>query len=110
MLYFIYKTYNGYTVNPARRIRQHNKELKGGAKYTTNNNVDIESNDFDKHNALCFEWMLKYPTRKKPRPKEYQGIIGRLKSLPLVLSYYKFENMNFIIKINSLYLKPFITN
>jgi structure-specific endonuclease subunit SLX1 len=107
------KTYNGYTVNPARRIRQHNKELKGGAKYTTNNNVDIEwkylliieSNDFDKHNALCFEWMIKYPTRKKPRPKEYQGILGRLKSLPLVLSYYKFENMNFIIKINSLYLK-----
>jgi len=49
--------------------------------------------------------MLKYPTRKKPRPKEYQGIIGRLKSLPLVLSYYKFENMNFIIKINCLYLK-----
>jgi structure-specific endonuclease subunit SLX1 len=105
------KTYNGYTVNPTRRIRQHNGELKGGAKYTTRNDVEwkylliIESNDFDKHNALCFEWMLKYPTRKKPKPKEFQGVLGRIKSLPLVLSYEKFENMFFKIKVNLLYLK-----
>jgi predicted GIY-YIG superfamily endonuclease len=105
------KTYNGYTVNPIRRIRQHNGELKGGAKYTTRNDVEwkylliIESNDFDKHNALCFEWMLKYPTRKKPKPREFQGVLGRIKSLPLVLTYEKFENMYFKIKINLLYLK-----
>lgn len=105
------KTYNGYTVNPLRRIRQHNSEIKGGAKYTTKSKVEwkylliIESEQFDKNNALCFEWMLKYPTRKKPKPREFQGIIGRLKSLPLVLSYEKFENMNFKIKINILYLK-----
>lgn len=105
------KTYNGYTVNPLRRIRQHNSEIKGGAKYTTRSKVEwkylliIESEQFEKNNALCFEWMLKYPTRKKPKPREFQGIIGRLKSLPLVLSYEKFENMNFKIKINILYLK-----
>jgi structure-specific endonuclease subunit SLX1 len=105
------KTYNGYTVNPLRRIRQHNSEIKGGAKYTTRSKVEwkylliIESEQFDKNNALCFEWMLKYPTRKKPKPKEFQGIMGRLKSLPLVLSYEKFENMHFKIKINILYLK-----
>jgi structure-specific endonuclease subunit SLX1 len=105
------KTYNGYTVNPLRRIRQHNSEIKGGAKYTTRSKVEwkylliIESEQFDKNNALCFEWMLKYPTRKKPKPREFQGIIGRLKSLPLVLSYEKFENMHFKIKINILYLK-----
>jgi len=105
------KTYNGYTVNPLRRIRQHNSEIKGGAKYTTKSKVEwkylliIESEQFDKNNALCFEWMLKYPTRKKPKPREFQGIAGRLKSLPLVLSYEKFENMNFKIKINILYLK-----
>jgi structure-specific endonuclease subunit SLX1 len=105
------KTYNGYTVNPLRRIRQHNSEIKGGAKYTTRSKVEwkylliIESEQFDKNNALCFEWMLKYPTRKKPKPREFQGIMGRLKSLPLVLSYEKFENMHFKIKINILYLK-----
>ena len=27
-------TYSGVTTNLARRLRQHNKEIKGGAKYT----------------------------------------------------------------------------
>jgi predicted GIY-YIG superfamily endonuclease len=105
------KTYNGYTVNTTKRLRQHNGEIKGGAKYTTNANVNwnylliIESDDFDHNIALSFEWMLKYPTRKKPRPKEFQGILGRLKSLPLVLSYEKFKYMNFKIKINLIYYK-----
>ena len=31
------KTYLGITNNIKRRIRQHNGEIKGGAKYTTNN-------------------------------------------------------------------------
>jgi predicted GIY-YIG superfamily endonuclease len=29
------KTYIGATVNLQRRLRQHNREIKGGAKYTT---------------------------------------------------------------------------
>ena len=31
------KTYIGATVNLDRRLRQHNREIKGGAKYTTRN-------------------------------------------------------------------------
>lgn len=30
-----HKTYNGYTNNPTRRLRQHNGLIQGGAKYTT---------------------------------------------------------------------------
>ena len=38
--YFLYnvsnkKNYIGITNNVTRRLRQHNKEIKGGAKYTT---------------------------------------------------------------------------
>jgi predicted GIY-YIG superfamily endonuclease len=104
------KTYNGYTVNTKKRIRQHNSEIKGGAKYTTKANVIwkylliIESTEFTKHTALCFEWMMKFPTRKKPRPKNYQGIIGRINSLPLVFSYELFNNMQFIIRTNIEYI------
>ena len=34
------KTYLGVTNNINRRIRQHNCEIKGGAKYTSNNKED----------------------------------------------------------------------
>ena len=47
--------------------------------------------------------MLKYPTRKKPKPREFQGILGRLKSIPLVLLYEKFIEMHFKIKVNHQY-------
>ena len=99
-----------HTVNTIRRIRQHNGELKGGAKYTTQQNnwkylLIIESEQFDRNSALCFEWMVKYPTRKKPRPRIYNGPLGRLTSLPFVLSYDKFKDMYFKIKINLLYFE-----
>ena len=90
-------TYNGYTVNPWRRIRQHNGELVGGAKYTTgvNSKNNKEHGDWEmcvlitgfktSGNALSCEWKIKHPTGKKTRPKKYCGIEGRIKSLNEVL-------------------------
>jgi len=40
------------------------------------------------------EWWIRYPTRKKPRPKEYCGIEGRLRGLELV----KNDNMIMWVK------------
>lgn len=94
------KTYNGYTINTSRRLRQHNGELVGGAKYTSRYNgwkflYIITSTQFTKNTALSFEWSIKYPTNKRPRPTEYSTPEGRIKSLGLVLDNPKFSELKF---------------
>ena len=102
------QTYNGYTNNLKRRIRQHNGEIKGGALFTTKFRAKgvvwqylaiIECPEFTKHTALSCEWHIRYPTCKKPRPPIYKGAEGRLKSLPLVCNHDKFNEYNFTIYI-----------
>lgn len=89
-------TYNGFTNNPFRRIRQHNGEIKGGAKYTKNKGeweIYVLLTGFvDNHNALSCEWRIKHPTNKRTRPKKYCGIDGRVKSLNEVLILDKWTN------------------
>lgn len=100
------KTYVGYTINISRRLRQHNGEIKGGAKFTTRYVKTgikwrflfvITSQQFDNHKGLSFEWSLKYPTNKRPNPKEYSDKVGRIKSIPLVLNNPKFIDMKYTI-------------
>jgi len=94
-------TYNGYTCNLTRRIRQHNSLIKGGAKCTSGRGpweyvAIITSSDesaFTKQRALSLEWHVKYPTNKRPRPKEFNGALGRLASLELVFSNPKFADI-----------------
>lgn len=72
-------TYIGATINLDKRIRQHNKEIKGGAKATSNkvNNGEIWSyicyvENFPNFNeALKFEWRWKQLSRliQKKNPK-----------------------------------------
>jgi predicted GIY-YIG superfamily endonuclease len=88
------KTYIGYTINPSRRIKQHNGELVGGAKSTKGNEWDflciITSKDekFTKKLALSIEWNLKNPLGKNKRDKKYIGVEGKLNSIILVLNRY----------------------
>lgn len=93
-------TYNGYTNNVSRRIRQHNGEIVGGAKFTSRSQwsyfVIIQSDDFDYRTALSFEWHIKYPNNKRPRPREFNGVNGRLKGLCLVLKNKKFDHLSSI--------------
>ena len=96
-------TYNGYTIDTKRRIRQHNREIRGGAKATLNYSpswiysIILTSDDerFTKIKALSIEWHIHYPTNKRPRPKIYRGIKGRIDSLPLVFNNPKFSDIHF---------------
>ena len=87
------RTYNGYTVNLNRRLRQHNGEIKGGAKAPRGRGpwsflAVITSDCWDcVSTAMQHEWSIKYPTRRRPRPKEYNGAVGRLRSLAHVFAH-----------------------
>ena len=82
-------TYNGSTNNLVRRLRQHNGEIVGGAKATRGKGPWIYIviwEGFQTHReALSCEWRIKHPTNSKKRPLQYNGIIGRIKSLNLLI-------------------------
>lgn len=87
------RTYNGYTTDPRRRLRQHNGELVGGAKATRGRGpwrflAVLTSPEWDcVSTAMKHEWSIKYPTRRRPRPKLYEGGAGRVESLSKVFQH-----------------------
>jgi predicted GIY-YIG superfamily endonuclease len=96
----INRTYNGYTVDPKKRIRQHNQEIKGGAKYTKtwgNKSWEIYallSGFPDNHNALQCEWKIKHPAQKRVRPAKYNSPEGRLIGLKEILKLDKWTSQS----------------
>ena len=86
-----YLTYNGFTNNPKKRLRQHNEEIKGGARYTHGKGGGWEiyallSGFHTNINALSCEWLIKHPSGKLgKRHKSYNSPIGRIKSLNHIL-------------------------
>ena len=60
------RTYVGATVNPDRRLRQHNGEISGGARATKGRawrRVFLIGGFADERDALRFEWRWKWLTR-----------------------------------------------
>lgn len=91
-------TYNGSTNNPKRRLRQHNEEISGGARYTHGRNGGWEiyallTGFVDHKNALSCEWRIKH-TNGKPgkRPPQHSGIVGRIVGLNEVLKLSKWTS------------------
>ena len=79
-------TYAGVSPDPVQRLRKHNGELKGGAKYTTSKgpgweHVCIVSGFQTKIQALQFEWAVKHQP-----PRNKGGIASRIKKLNEVMA------------------------
>ena len=80
------KTYVGVTNNLERRLRQHNGEIKGGAKYTSSGGpwtLAMLVGPFGTYqHALHFEWHWKHIP-----PKKLTGIKGRQVKLAALVTH-----------------------
>ncbi len=92
LCYLIYnsegRTYVGYTNNFRERIRRHNGEISGGAKYTTAHKgvngwepAAIVGGFHDKCLAMSFEWRMKRYLNSKGKLKPSSGLDARLKNI-----------------------------
>jgi len=107
-------TYNGSTNHPMRRLRQHNEEIKGGAKATHGKGGAWEIctmlSGFPNHiNALSCEWRMKCPSgRPGKREAKYQRVQGRVSSLNEILPLERWtgkcivDNCDFKFKLHIL--------
>ena len=86
---FSNSTYNGSTNNLIRRLRQHNGEIVGGAKATKGKGpwtyIAIWEGFQSHKEALSCEWRIKHPTNTRTRPHKFNGVMGRIKSLNLLI-------------------------
>ena len=85
------RSYVGYTVNFKRRIRQHNKEIIGGARSTSSCAgtwafAMLMTGFQTSNNALSCEFKLKHPDGRRRKNKKYCGIEGRILTLNEVLN------------------------
>jgi predicted GIY-YIG superfamily endonuclease len=78
-------TYVGATVNVYRRLRQHNREIQGGAKYTSGRQwrrICFVSGFPEQTSALQFEWKWKQLTKKM---KGITAVHRRLEALKSII-------------------------
>lgn len=77
-------TYAGVSPTPDKRLRQHNGEIKGGAKYTTSKGAGWEhicliGGFQDKIQSMQFEWAVKHVP-----PRDAGGVENRIKKMLIV--------------------------
>ena len=94
------RTYVGITNNSTRRLRQHNSEIKGGARYTTSQKGDgeweyyLHITNLTKSEALSLERTIKNKKGKGKKPIDKR--LDIIKSLPDIQEQivYFDENIN----------------
>ena len=95
-------TYVGFSTNLDRRLRQHNQELKGGAKATKGSHwkrICVVTGFPTHQSALQFEWKWKYLTKKtsgstavERRCKALINLLNAEKSTSTSVLYSTYEN------------------
>jgi predicted GIY-YIG superfamily endonuclease len=86
------RTYVGYTMDLKKRLRQHNGEIKGGAKSTRGRGpwkfaIVISAVGWTKEEAMSFEWHVK-------RFRKGRGLKGVEASLAIATSLPKFGHLD----------------
>lgn len=98
------RTYNGYTTNIKRRIKQHNSLLSGGAKYTKKfgnqswEYIVIISGYESKIQAMKHEWKIKHPDNKKYRNFKYNSPEGRVLGIYEIIKRDGQGNLKIMVK------------
>jgi len=96
------KTYIGITNNPEKRIRMHNKEIKGGSKYTIFNKEDGKWDyygfilNLTKSMALSIEKKIHIHSKKSIGKTPLDKRLNYIKKL-LDQDEYKLNGIEFII-------------
>jgi predicted GIY-YIG superfamily endonuclease len=110
------KTYVGSTVNLTRRFRQHNGQIKGGARYTRGGTwipyIVLYDMTHTKSSALSYEWHLKHSSRKILGSSKFRRKCGLEKFISLKLDINSMGNYTHILFINSAYksITPLLTS
>lgn len=95
------KYYIGYTINLKRRLKQHNRELKGGAKCTAGNKWEyfaIFTNLDNRILGLKLEWRLKHLTKKRNIIEKIKCALKWYKDYKFIIFLYINENLELIYK------------
>lgn len=85
-------TYAGVSPDPVKRLRKHNGELSGGAKYTLSKgpgwtHICLVHGFQNKIQALQFEWASKHVP-----PRDAGGVINRLKKLFILFNQQRWTS------------------